>query len=188
MFLWPPACPIILIGYRGTGKTSVARKLAARLGCPMRDSDTEVENRAGMPIAEMFAQHGEAVFRDLEAQVIAEILQEKDQVQSGFFVLATGGGAILRSETRQRLRQAGHVIWLTATPNTILQRIQSDVRSVATRPSLTALSPLEEIIALLQVRNPLYNETAHDVLATDSLSVEEIVETTWDRFSVLTCP
>ncbi|MDR0611623.1 MAG: shikimate kinase [Planctomycetaceae bacterium] len=162
---------LIFIGYRGTGKTSIARKLGEQLQIPVFDSDSEIERRAGKSIADIFAQNGEAEFRNIEESTIAEILQQNE---SNPFVLATGGGAILRPETRRRLKNAGHVIWLTATPETIFQRIQLDPASGTMRPNLTSLTPLEEIIALLEKRNPLYSETAREIIETDSLPINEI--------------
>ena len=159
---------IILIGYRGTGKSTVGRRLAERLGIPAWDSDSEIERRASKTIAEIFNQDGEMAFRDLEVKVIADFLRQDA------FVLATGGGAVLREETRQRLRQSGHVVYLTAMPETILQRIQGDKSSATMRPNLTSLSPLEEILAVLEKRQPLYEETAHIAVETDKKNVEQI--------------
>jgi len=162
---------IILIGYRGTGKTSVAQKLAQRLGLPVFDSDSEIERQAGKTIAEIFAEEGESAFRDLEETVIVEILSH-----SAPFLLSTGGGAVLRENTRVLLRQSGKVVWLTATPETILRRITSDVASLTMRPNLTSLPMREEVVAVLERRNPLYAETAHEIVNTDSLSIDGIVE------------
>jgi len=161
---------LILIGYRGTGKTTVARKLAERLGIPVFDSDPEIERRAGKSIAEIFAQDGEAVFRNWEESVIAEILACPKPL-----VLATGGGAILRATTRERLRQSGRVIWLTATPETILRRITSDAASKTMRPNLTSLPMHEEIVTVLEQRKSLYAETAHETIETDHRTIDEIV-------------
>ena len=163
---------IILIGYRGTGKTTVSRKLADWLGISAFDTDVEVERRAGKSIVEIFDQDGETVFRDTEESVIAEIL-----AQSAPFVLATGGGAILRIGTRERLRQSGYVIWLTATPEVILSRITNDTASQTMRPNLTLLPMQEEIVAVLEQRRRLYAETAHATLDTDSKTTDEIVKT-----------
>jgi shikimate kinase len=160
----------ILIGYRGTGKTTVARKLAEKLKIPAFDSDPEIERRTGKTIAEIFAQDGEPVFRDWEESVIAEILADPNPL-----VLATGGGAILRESTRKRLRQSGRVIWLTATPETILRRITSDAASKTMRPNLTALPMQEEIVAVLEQRKPLYAATAHEIVETDFRTLDEIV-------------
>jgi len=161
----------IFIGYRGTGKTTVARKLAARLGIPVFDADSEIERRTGKNIAEIFAQDSESAFRDQEESIIAGILARPMPS-----VLATGGGAILRSSTRERLRQSGRVIWLTAMPETILQRITNDAASKTMRPSLTSLPMREEIVAVLKQRIPLYAETAHETVATDFRTTDEIVE------------
>jgi shikimate kinase len=162
---------LILIGYRGTGKTTIAQKLGEHLQIPVFDSDAEIEHHAGKSITDIFAQDGETEFRNIEESVIAEILQRNELNP---FVLATGGGAILRPATRCRLKKAGRVLWLTAAPETIVQRIQLDPASGTMRPNLTSLTPLEEIIALLEKRNPLYSETAHDIIETDSLNINEI--------------
>ena len=161
---------IIFIGYRGTGKTTVASTLAKRLGVPVFDSDIEIEHSAGKSIAEIFAQDGEPAFRDREESVIAEIL-----ARPNISVLATGGGAILRTDTRKRLRQAGQVIWLTATPETILRRISSDAATETMRPNLTSLPMYEEIVTVFNQRKPLYAETAHETIETDFQTIEEIV-------------
>ena len=168
----------ILIGYRGTGKTTVAQKLTGRLGIPAFDSDSEVERQAGKSIAEIFAQEGESTFRDREESVIAEILSRPAP-----FVLATGGGAILRASTRERLHRTGQVVWLTATPETILQRITNDAASETMRPNLTSLPMRDEIVAVLEQRMPLYAETAHETIETDSRTADEIVEEICSRLA-----
>ncbi|MDR0870058.1 MAG: shikimate kinase [Planctomycetaceae bacterium] len=162
---------VILIGYRGTGKTSVAKHLADRIGGVAADSDPEIERRTGKTIAEIFAQDGETVFRDWEEAVIADLLRQDFGKP---LVLATGGGAVLRETTRKRLKETGTVIWLTAKPETILQRIQADAASRTMRPNLTALPPLQEIIAVLEKRTPLYADAADTVIETDGKTVEEI--------------
>jgi shikimate kinase len=162
---------LILIGYRGTGKTTISRKLGEQLQIPVFDSDWEIEHCSGKSIADIFAQDGETVFRDWEESAIAEILQQN---HLNPFVLATGGGVILRQATRYRLKNAGHVVWLTATPETILYRIQGDPASATMRPNLTSLTQLDEIIHLLEKRNPLYAETAHEIIETDFLNTDEI--------------
>jgi shikimate kinase len=173
---------LILIGYRGTGKTTIARKLGEQLQIPVFDSDSEIEHHAGKSITDIFAQNGETEFRNIEESTIAEILQ---QHKSNPFVLATGGGAILRPETRCRLKNAGHVIWLTATPETIFQRIQLDPASGTMRPNLTSLTPLNEIIALLEKRNSLYSETAHEIIETDSCEINEITNRILSNYTQL---
>src|SRR5208283_10092 len=99
---------LVLIGYRATGKTTLARHLAQRLGWDWIDADVEVEQRAGKSIARVFAEDGEPAFRDLEAAVIADLCRKPR------LVLAAGGGAPMREESRRSMRQSGHVVWLTA--------------------------------------------------------------------------
>ena len=112
---------VILIGYRATGKTTLAKLLAARLQCDWIDADVEIERRAGKSIAEIFAEDGEPAFRDLEADVIADLCR-RDRL-----ILAAGGGAPLREETRENMRRNGTVVWLIAQPETILRRMTGDV-------------------------------------------------------------
>jgi shikimate kinase len=161
---------LILIGYRATGKTTLARLLAERLGCDWIDADVEIERRAGKSIARMFAEDGEPAFRDLEAQVIADLCGRDD------LVLAAGGGAPLRPESRQLMRQRGKVVWLVARPETILRRMSGDATTVARRPSLTDKGPLEEILQLLKVREPIYRETAHLEVDTEGKSPEQLAD------------
>jgi len=123
---------VYLIGYRGTGKTTVARLLADNLGWKAVDSDEEIVRRSGTTIAEIFATEGEAGFRDREAQVIAELC-EGDRL-----IVALGGGAIVREENRQLITRQGLTIWLQASPQTLYNRRRArNTRS--TWPSLTAL-------------------------------------------------
>lgn len=155
---------LTLIGYRATGKTTLARLLAEELGCHWADSDEEIECRTGKTITQIFAEEGEEVFRKLEVSVIAELCQETD------LVLAAGGGAPMRSENRQTIRQAGKVVWLTARPETILTRMAADPRHCQLRPSLTGKEPLEEIVQLLRLRTPVYRALADLEIATDGLA------------------
>ena len=127
---------LTLIGYRATGKTTLARLLAERLGWDWIDADVEIERRAGKSIARIFAEDGEPAFRDLEAQVIADLCR-RDRL-----VLAAGGGAPLRPESRRAMREAGKVVWLTARPETILARMTADATTTARRPNLTDRTPL----------------------------------------------
>ena len=170
---------LIFIGYRGTGKTTVAQKIADRLGIPVFDSDSEIELQAGKSIAEIFAQEGESAFRGREESVIAEILSSSPPL-----VLATGGGSVLRESTRLRLRSSGRVIWLTAEPETILRRITADAATPTMRPNLTSLPMREEIIGVLEQRKPLYAETAHEIIDTDGQTADEITENVFQSAAV----
>ena len=137
---------IVLVGMMGSGKSSVGRRLAARLGLPFSDADLEIEQAAGMTIPEIFAAHGEAFFRDGERRVIARLLG------SGPRVLATGGGAFMSEETRQRIAEQGISVWLKAEPDVLMRR----VRKRANRPLLQTPDPEGTLRHLLSVREPVY--------------------------------
>ena len=134
---------LTLIGYRATGKTTLGRLLAEQLGWDWIDADVEIEHRAGKSIARIFAEDGEPVFRDIEAHVIADLCRQ-DRL-----VLAAGGGAPLRPESRRAMRDGGKVVWLTAQPETILARMSGDASTATRRPNLTDKDPLDEIIQVL---------------------------------------
>jgi len=160
---------LTLIGYRATGKTTLAKLLARRLGWEWIDADVEIERRAGKSIARVFAEDGELAFRDLEAQVIADLCRRNR------LVLAAGGGAPLREENRAAMRAAGKVVWLTARPETIYQRMNADATTAQRRPSLTDRGPLEEILQLLAGREPVYRQTADFIVDTENHSPEELI-------------
>ncbi|MDZ4782347.1 MAG: shikimate kinase [Planctomycetia bacterium] len=157
---------IVLIGYRGTGKTSVARKLAAQVGWPWFDSDVEIERAAKKTIAEIFAQDREPAFRDWETQAIEKLSERHGAI------LATGGGAILRASNRQALARHGRFVWLHATAETIQDRLRIDVTTAARRPSLTGMSELDEIRTLLAERSPIYAALAELTVDTEAKSIE----------------
>ncbi|MGA2035782.1 MAG: shikimate kinase, partial [Thermoguttaceae bacterium] len=160
---------LILIGYRATGKTTLARLLAQRLGWQWIDADVEIERRCGKSIARIFADDGEAAFRDLEAEVLAELCGRRR------LVLAAGGGAPLRPESRRAMRAGGRVLWLTARPETILARMAADATTPERRPNLTDRGPLEEILQVLARREPIYRESAHVIVDTEGKQPEELV-------------
>lgn len=168
---------LVLIGLRGTGKTSVARELAARLSWPWFDADERVEQLAGRTIAEIFAAEGEQAFRDLESQTVAELCAQPD------CVLALGGGAILREENRAAIRRHGYVVWLQATPETLWRRIESDPSTAARRPALSAVGGgINEIIATLSAREQIYRDCAHLAVDTEDktpAAVADIILGQW---------
>jgi shikimate kinase len=170
---------LTLIGYRATGKTTLAELLARRLGWEWVDADVEIERRAGKSIAQIFAEDGEPAFRDLEAQVIADLCR-RDRL-----VLAAGGGAPMREENRLTIRQSGKVVWLTARPETILKRMSSDAATAERRPSLTGHAPLEEIVQLLARREPMYRETADFTVDTENRTPQELTAEILDRLEML---
>jgi shikimate kinase len=162
---------LFLVGARGTGKTTVARLLAGRLGWQWCDADTLFESRHGS-IRGIFDTEGERAFREKESEILRDVATLSQHV------VATGGGVILREENRAILRQ-GWVVWLTAEVDTICARLRADATTGDRRPALTAtgsaVSP-EEVAAILQARTPLYRACADLTVRTDGLSPEEIVE------------
>jgi shikimate kinase len=158
---------LVLIGYRGTGKTTVARHLARALAWDWVDCDVEVELRAGRSIATIFADGGESAFRDWESIVLAELIH-RDRT-----VIAAGGGMVVRPDNRQLLATAGLVVWLTAHVDTIQTRLAADVVTASQRPILLAGGE-DEIRQLLTARTPLYRACAAFEVVTDDRSPDEV--------------
>lgn len=158
---------IILVGPMGAGKSSVGKRLAQALMLPFVDSDHEIEARLKVTIATIFDVEGEAGFRQREAQVIADLLTQPRQK-----VLATGGGAVLSAETRQRLASQGTVIYLSSSVKQLVERTRHDTA----RPLLQTADPEQVLTALLQVREPLYREVADIVLHTERKSINRVVQ------------
>jgi shikimate kinase len=157
---------VVLVGMMGAGKSTIGRRLAARLHLPFQDADAEIElAHAGMTIPEIFAAHGEPYFRDGEARVIARLLD------NGPGVLATGGGAFMREETRGRIRDKAVSVWLKADADTILKR----VKRRADRPLLQTADPAATIGRLIEQRHPVY-ELADITIASRDVLHEKIVE------------
>lgn len=158
---------IALIGLPGSGKSTVGRQLARRLQVPFYDSDSIIEERLGCSIREAFERDGETSFRDLEESVLDEL----SRIPQG--VLSTGGGAILRPTTRQRLRERGTVVYLNAHPDKIFRRLQNDT----TRPLLQVANPIGRLRELFAARDPLYREAAHFAIDTGRPSVSTLINT-----------
>lgn len=144
-----------LIGLPGSGKSTIGRHLARAWKLRFVDSDHVIEERLGCSIKEFFATHGEAAFRDIESQVLAELLQSPDPM-----VLSTGGGAILREVNRQLLQAHSTVFYLQSQPEEIARRLRHDT----TRPLMQGDDALKRLRDLLKVRGPLYQATAHYVI------------------------
>lgn len=161
---------ITLIGYRGTGKSTLAAPLARRLGWEWIDADVELERRAGRSIKEIFATDGEPEFRRLERELLAELLK-RDRL-----VIAAGGGAILNEATRAEMKVAGPVIWLRASADTIERRLATDPTTGQRRPNLTNSGGREEIERLLAIREPLYRQCATITLDADKTAAEQLLD------------
>jgi shikimate kinase len=159
---------VFLIGYRGSGKTTVAAALAGRLSWPWIDADVELERRAGKSIKQIFAEQGEKAFRDLESAVVAELAAGDQRV------IALGGGAVLREQNRQAIAGRGPVVWLTATPEVLFERISADATTTERRPNLTAAGGIAEIRSLLAQRAPVYQACADLVVDAVQLLPEEL--------------
>lgn len=157
---------IVLVGLPGAGKSSVGRQLARRLAVDFIDSDTVIEQRIGEPIRAFFEREGEARFRDIEQQVIAELCQP-----GAAGVLATGGGAVLREANRRVLREHATVIYLRSSPEELHRRLRHDTQ----RPLLQVRDPRARLQQLYRERDPLYVETAHFAIETGRPTVPTLV-------------
>jgi len=148
---------IVLVGMMGAGKSTIGRRLAARLRLPFLDADIEIEAAASMTIPEIFAAHGEPYFRDGEARVIARLLD------NGPAVIATGGGAFVREETRNLIRDKAVSIWLKADVDVIMKR----VKRRADRPLLQTEDPAATVSRLLEAREPVYQSADLTIWSRD---------------------
>lgn len=149
---------IVLVGMMGSGKSSVGRRLAGRLGLPFVDADTEIETAAHMTIPEIFAQRGEAEFREGERRVISRVLTTRAPL-----VLATGGGAFMNAETRERVKELGISVWLKAEPDVLMRR----VRKRSNRPLLQTADPEATLRRMLAEREPVYALADITILSSD---------------------
>lgn len=145
---------VFLVGMMGAGKTTIGRQLAKRLRMRFVDCDHEIEARSGVKIPLIFEIEGEQGFRRRETQMIEELSAERG------IVLATGGGAVLRAENRQRLADGGLVVYLCAPPTTLFERTRND----RNRPLLQVENPQARIAQLYEERDPLYREIADIVI------------------------
>ncbi|MBN9597438.1 MAG: shikimate kinase [Afipia sp.] len=165
--------PVVLVGMMGSGKSTIGRRLGARLHMPFLDADHEIEvAHAGLTVSEIFAQHGEPYFRDGEARVIARLLE------GGPCVVATGGGAFMREETRNRIHDKAVSIWLRADGDVILKR----VKRRADRPLLQTADPAATIERLIVERSPFY-QLADLAVASRDVPHEKIVDECLDALA-----
>ena len=167
---------IVLVGMMGAGKSTIGRRLGARLRLPFLDADIEIEAAACMSIPEIFETRGEPYFRDGEARVIARLLD------SGPAVIATGGGAFMREETRNRIREKAVSLWLKADVDTIMKR----VKRRADRPLLRTEDPAATVSRLLEAREPVY-QGADLTIASRDVPHDRIVDECIDALRARLC-
>src|SRR5687768_6146727 len=162
---------MILLGYRGSGKTTIGKKLADRLWQKSVENDDIIVKTTGKTIKEIFEQLGEQRFRDLEAEAVKKAMTMQDHV------IALGGGAVLRPETRELLKNSAHKrLYLRCEPHELLRRVEADPRSATDRPDLTELGGnIDEVQRVLTEREPLYREVMTAELDVTNLSMEETV-------------
>jgi shikimate kinase len=161
---------LVLIGYRGSGKSTVGRRLAVRLKMKFVDTDNLIEERQGIPIADIVKSRGWGHFRKLEASMIKEISN------GDHLVIAPGGGAVLDADNVSVLRKNGVIIWLKADKQTLLKRMNQDPGTNARRPTLTGRGTLEELQEVMSLREPFYEKTSQIQIDTSTLDVEAVVE------------
>ena len=162
----PPPKNIILIGFMGSGKSTIGRELSHSLGYPLLDTDALIVKRSGKPITRIFADEGESAFRDLESTILEELVADSTERR----IISTGGGIVTRPANSPLLRRLGYVVWLVVSPAEILRRTSRNKN----RPLLNNEHPEETVRTLLEQRTPAYRDTAHLTIETDHLTFPEI--------------
>ena len=157
---------VILIGFMGSGKTSVGIRLAERLSYRFCDSDQMIEKKVAKTINQIFSLHGEEHFRNLETELLKEL-----SVDMTHHVLSTGGGLPMRKQNGEQLQEMGFVVFLKATKETTVQRLKGDT----SRPLLKGEELEQKVERMLSIRTPIYEKAAHKIIATDGRSIDEIV-------------
>ena len=158
---------IALVGLPGCGKSTIGRNLARRWDIPFVDVDVAIEERIGGTIRDFFAKQGEAMFREVEQAVLADLLSKPEKM-----VIATGGGAVLKAENRQQLIMNAQVVYLSSSPHELARRLQRDTQ----RPLLQVSNPLQKMLDLFAVRDPLYKEVADFVVSGAGLSATQVAQ------------
>lgn len=161
---------ILLVGYRGTGKTTLGRHLAQILGMTFIDMDRVIIEEAGCSISRIVEEHGWPHFREREKRLLLRLAQGTGQV------IATGGGVVLYAENRALLSKMGPVIWLKADPDTIVERLKQDTAGMVQRPAFSDRTLREETEAMLQARTPLYASISNIAVDTSARDIRECVD------------
>ena len=157
---------LVLIGFMGSGKTSVGVKLSYRLRLPVEDTDKLIERREGRSISEIFADDGEEYFRQLETELLGELIK-----RGGTRIYSAGGGTPVRAENRRLLKRLGQVVYLKVSPETVYERLKED----STRPLLQCPDPLSRIRRLLAERREAYEACADIIIEADQMEMEDIL-------------
>ena len=163
----------VLIGYMGSGKSTVARIMADRYRLRLLDTDTMIEKSRGKSISQIFAEEGEAAFRQMETQCLKRIADAK----ADHLIVASGGGAVLREENQALLKEIGKVVYLKVTPETAYNRVKG---SAASRPLLQGADPYGQIVRMLAERENAYLRASDIIIATDDLTAETIADRVFD--------
>lgn len=157
---------IILIGFMGSGKTCVGERLAQRLSYHFCDTDQMIERKTGDTINHIFEAHGEEYFRNLETELLKDMIPRTNQS-----VISTGGGLPIREVNARLLKEMGYVVYLKASRQTTINRLRGD----STRPLLKGEELEQKVDRMLKVRTPIYEQAAHKIIATDDKSIDDIV-------------
>lgn len=159
-------CNIFLIGFMGAGKSTIARTLQRELGFPLVEMDERIVQEQGMSINDIFAQYGEAHFREIESQLVVDLGKQEPSIVS------CGGGVVVRPENTQNMKKSGRIVLLKASPETIFERVKNSTD----RPILNGHMNVEYIAELVEKRRALYEEAADITIQTDGKTREQICE------------
>ncbi|MCI7087956.1 MAG: shikimate kinase [Lachnobacterium sp.] len=159
-------CNIFLIGFMGAGKSTIARSLQRELGFPLVEMDERIVQEQGMSINDIFAQYGEAHFREIESQLVVDLGKQEPSIVS------CGGGVVVRPENTQNMKKSGRIVLLKASPETIFERVKNSTD----RPILNGHMNVEYIAELMEKRRALYEEAADITIQTDGKTREQICE------------
>jgi len=170
---------IVLIGYRCSGKTSAGKIIAERLDKKLIDTDDLVKEKSGKSIDDIVSRHGWHHFRKLERDVIKEISSNDD------LVIATGGGVVTEKENMVNLKKNGFIIWLHSDIETIKERMKKDEQSPGNRPSLTGEDPADEIMKVLEEREPVYSDVSDMAIDTGKFGIDEVADTIIEKINKL---
>ena len=168
---------IVLIGYMGSGKSTVGARLSDRLGIPFEDTDKMIEREQGMSVSEIFEKYGEESFRRMETELLSKLLEKEVGM-----VLALGGGTPMRQENQEAIKALGTVVYLRTKPETVLKRLKGDT----TRPLLAGANAGEKVRAMMETRNPVYEALSDVAVDTDEKKLQRIVDEIEEKMNEIT--